>query len=120
MADRVLRTVLEGGSYFEAPRWHVLVRDMDAGLAVLSLLPEEWVGQPLAVHDAPTHHGRLSFAVRWHGERPALLWELEPHAGVERVTLTAPGLDPGWSTDELRGEALLGPITGTSEMRSFG
>jgi hypothetical protein len=22
MADRVLRTVLEGGSYFEAPRWH--------------------------------------------------------------------------------------------------
>ena len=25
----------------------------------------------------PTHYGTMSFAVRWHGDRPALLWELD-------------------------------------------
>ena len=74
----------------------------------------------LGVHDAPTHFGHLSYAVRWHGPRPALLWELKPHPGVGRVTLTAPGLDPGWSSTEFRGESLLGPETGAQEMRSFG
>jgi hypothetical protein len=67
------------------------------------------VGQNLEVHDAPTHHGLLSFAVRWHGDRPALLWDLRPHAGraPSAVRLTAPGLDPSWSTTEAKGEALL-------------
>ena len=87
---------------------------------MVSLLPDEWMGRSLGVHDAPTHHGLLSYAVRWHGERPALLWELQPHPGVERVTLTAPGLDPDWSSDELRGEALLAPVAGAPEMRSAG
>src|SRR3712207_8333250 len=50
-----------------------------------------------------------SFAVRWHGERPALLWELTPHDATTRLSITAPGLDPAWATSELRGEALLGP-----------
>jgi hypothetical protein len=99
---------------------NVLVREVEGGLALVSMLPDEWVGQPLEVHDAPTHHGRLSFAVRWHGERPAVLWELEPHAGVGQVTLTAPGLDAAWSSTELRGEALLSPVEGASELRSFG
>jgi len=44
----------------------------------------------------------LSFAVRWHGPRPALLWEAP--AGV---TLRAPSLDPGWSSHETAGETLL-------------
>ena len=65
-------------------------------------------------YEAPTHAGLLSYAVRWHGARPALLWELRPHAGVERVRLTAPGLDPSWTTEELRGEALLGPAEAVS------
>jgi hypothetical protein len=91
---------------------NLLVREVDDGLVLLSVLPDEWVGQPLEVHDAPTHHGRFSFAVRWHGERPALLWELQPHPGVERVTLTAPTLDESWSSTELRGEALLPPVAG--------
>jgi hypothetical protein len=99
---------------------NLLVREVDDGLALVSLLPDEWRGQSFAIHDAPTHHGRLSFAVRWHGERPALLWELQPHPGVERVRLTAPGLDPAWSTTDLRGEALLGPAADASTMTSFG
>ena len=46
------------------------------------------------MHDLPTAAGRLSFAIRWHGERPALLWELEPHEGIGPVLLTTPALDP--------------------------
>lgn len=94
----------------------LLVRDLlvretsDGGLAVCSLVPPDWLGQQLEVHDAPTHHGSLSFAVRWHGDRPALLWELVPHEGAAAVRITAPGLDPSWSTTELRGDALLAPV----------
>jgi hypothetical protein len=65
-------------------------------------LPPEWRGQGLEVHDAPTRAGRVSYAVRWHGARPALLWECE-----RPIRLRAPGLDPSWSTTEARGEALL-------------
>jgi hypothetical protein len=95
---------------------NLLVREVDGGLALCSMLPEGWVGQPLEVHDAPTHHGLLSFAIRYHGERPALLWDLRPHAasppGPARISV--PGLDPGWSTTELRGDALLGPAAATA------
>jgi hypothetical protein len=90
----------------------LLVRETDdgAGLALCSMLPDAWVGQGIEVHDAPTYLGRLSFAVRWHGERPALLWELEPHADVGGpVRITAPGLDPDWSSTDFRGETLLTP-----------
>ena len=60
----------------------------------------------------PTHAGELSYAVRWHGERPALLWELHPRPGGPAVRLTAPGLDPGWSTEASAGEALLAAPAG--------
>jgi hypothetical protein len=87
------------------------------GLALASAVPDHWLGQGWEVHDAPTAHGRLSYAIRWHGERPALLWELEAHPGgtggagePAPVRLTVPGLDPGWSTTLPRGEALLAPV----------
>jgi hypothetical protein len=57
----------------------------------------------------PTASGTLSYAIRWHGDRPALLWELEPWPGSPPVRLTC-GLDPGWSTQEPTGEALLAPV----------
>jgi hypothetical protein len=87
----------------------LLVRETpDGGLVLCSMLPDAWVGQGIEVHDAPTTYGLLSFAVRWHGDRPALLWELRPHADVARpITLTAPGLDPSWSSTDRRGETLL-------------
>lgn len=88
----------------------LLVREVDDGLAVASLLPDGWYGQGWEVHGAPTARGRVSYAVRWHGERPALLWEVQPGAGTEPPRLSAPGLDPAWSTTELRGEALLAPV----------
>ncbi len=87
------------------------VVERDGGLAVLPGVPDAWLGQPVEVHGLPTAHGLLSYALRWHGERPALLWELEPHAdnavaravaATSPLLITAPGLDPGWSTDEPR------------------
>ena len=45
---------------------------------------------------------RIDYAVRWHGERPAVLWDVTG----EPAELTAPLLDPGWSTVEAKGEVL--------------
>jgi hypothetical protein len=87
-----------------------LVREVAGGVALCSLVPDDWLGRSVEVHDAPTHHGRLSFAIRWHGDRPALLWELDPHPGVTAVSLCVPGLDPSWSSTALRGDALLAPV----------
>jgi hypothetical protein len=73
----------------------------------IDLLPsfgEEWLGQPIAVHRLPTIGGSLSFALRWHGARPALLWEVE---GDRSFTLTCSAIDASWSTSEQRGEVLL-------------
>jgi hypothetical protein len=90
--------------------------DDDKGIDLLPVVPTEWLGQPIEVHDLPTRHGRLSFAIRWHGERPALLWDLvgqaDPAIAAGRgpsasVTLRCSGLDPVWSSTEQRGEALL-------------
>jgi hypothetical protein len=83
----------------------LLVSEEDDGLVLCPLAPDGWQGRGLEAHGLPTPWGTLSFAVRWHGPRPALLWELE---GDGPVRLRAPGLDDGWSTDERRGEALLG------------
>jgi hypothetical protein len=95
----------------------LLVREVDGGLALCSMVPEGWLGQALEVAHAPTHHGVLSFAIRWHGDRPALLWELVPRDGQPPVRITVPGLDPTFVTTELRGEALLAPPVGAG---SFG
>ena len=84
----------------------VLVRETPAGgVALATIFPPEWAGQPLEVHDAPTHYGRVSYALRWHGDRPALLWQCERPG----VTLTVPGLDRSFSTSDPSGEALLAP-----------
>ncbi|MCB1031417.1 MAG: hypothetical protein KDA95_08755, partial [Acidimicrobiales bacterium] len=48
--------------------------------------------------------------IRWHGQRPALLWDLQPHDDLGPVTLRTPSLDPEWSTTELRGETLLAEV----------
>lgn len=82
----------------------LLVTEPAPGHAVLlPLLPDGWRGQPLEVDDAVLSGGvRLSFAVRWHGERPALLWE-----ATTPLRLTAPGLDPSFETTAAKGEVLL-------------
>jgi hypothetical protein len=66
-------------------------------------IPDAWMGRNFEVYDVPTGpSSSISFAVRWHGARPALLWE---QSGAVQV-LTAPSLDPAWSTADPTGEAL--------------
>ena len=80
-----------------------LVREHRAGrVDILPGFRTEWLGQHLAVHDVPLRSGLLSFALRWHGARPAVLWDAP--AGV---TLRAPALDPDWSSTTAVGEGLL-------------
>lgn len=88
----------------------ILVSERGDGLALLPVYPPTWYGAGVELHDAPTACGRLSFAIRWHGTRPALLWELDPHPDLDPVPLSIPGLDPTWSTTELRGDALLAEV----------
>jgi hypothetical protein len=71
-------------------------------VAILPTRPAAWLGTNLSAYDVPTAAGPVGFAVRWHGARPALLWE-----GPSGVTFTCPGLDPTWSSSTQRGEALL-------------
>jgi hypothetical protein len=74
----------------------------DELVLLASPVPAAWFGQPLEVHGAPLSTGSVSFAIRWHGERPALLWE-STHPGPIRC----PGLDPSWHGLGPKGEALL-------------
>ena len=80
-------------------------------LAVLPVVPDEWLGQGLELHEAATDFGRFGFAVRWHGDRPALLWELTPIDPERPFRLECPGLDPSWSSTAPKGEALLAART---------
>jgi hypothetical protein len=68
-------------------------------------VPQEWRGVNFECHRIPAgpEHD-VSYAVRWHGERPAILWEV---AGPPGLTLSAGGPDEPWSTADARGEALL-------------
>lgn len=84
-----------------------LVRERDGRLELLC--DPSAPGVNLEVLDAPTRLGLVSFALRWHGEYPALLWEVaDPVPGLE---LRAPVLAPGWSTSEPVGETLLRPTS---------
>ena len=110
--------LMVGGLFVRALlRLLVDVPDRGAGSAAPPALrlaahwPAAWLGQPVEVHDVPTRIGAVSWAVRWHGERPALLWDVVPHDpdGAAPV-VTAPGLDPAFAAGAWRGETLLAPM----------
>ncbi|MDQ1425618.1 MAG: hypothetical protein QOD72_3116 [Acidimicrobiaceae bacterium] len=73
-------------------------------IELLAGLPDAWFGQPVEVHDVPVGADRVGFALRWHGARPALLWDC---SAPRRLMCSR--LDASWSTDQARGEALLAP-----------
>ena len=82
----------------------------DPSVSLFAGFPSGWLGQAVEVHEAPSRFGPISCAVRWHGARPALLWDLQSPEGRSLpagLTLHAPALDPSWSTTVPRGEALL-------------
>lgn len=49
----------------------------------------------------------ISLAIRWHGERPAVIWEVEGPPGL----LLRSGADAEWTSVESSGEALWRPST---------
>ena len=68
-------------------------------------IPRLWLGANLECHRVaagPLH--TVSFGIRWHGEKPALLWDVSGPAGVK---LDAGICDPTWSSVESTGETLL-------------
>ncbi len=67
-------------------------------------------GRSIEVHRVPVFPGIVSVAVRWHGDRPALLWECRtwPDRAPVELVWTASGLDHDWVATGLSGEALLG------------
>ncbi len=84
------------------------------GPVLLPCWPAAWWGRSVEVHGVLTRWGRASFGLRWHGARPAVLWQIEadqrnPVDGAVPV-LTCPGLDPSWRGEGWSGEALLGEV----------
>lgn len=84
----------------------LLVTDGPEGPALLTAWDQTWAGQPIEAHHLPSAWGPTSFAVRWHGDRPALLWEVDSGGGDQPV-LTAVGIDPAWVGRGAEGEGLL-------------
>ena len=79
-----------------------LVKEAEGTIELVPGFRTAWLGQSIAAHEIPLRTGACSFAVRWHGARPALLWDVPPGSVVR-----APVLDPSWSSTEAVGETLL-------------
>ena len=78
----------------------------DRGALLPEGFPPAWLGANFEVYGVPVGpSSTVSYAVRWHGERPAVLWEV---TGAP-VELTAPALDPDWRVSASSGEALWPP-----------
>lgn len=80
-----------------------LVADRDDVIDLLPAVPPAWRGRAIEAMRIPVEGGSVSFGLRWHGPRPALLWQADTHP----VTLTASAIDPSFSTAEPSGETLL-------------
>ena len=66
-------------------------------------IPAMWHGESIEAHGIPTGaSSSISLAVRWHGARPAVLWEQDGGP----VTLSSPVVAPTWHSREPSGEAL--------------
>jgi len=72
-------------------------------------IPQPWWGAQFECHGLvadPRH--RMSYAIRWHGERPALLWEMSGEPGI----VIAGGVsNEQWHSTDMSGETLLAAPT---------
>ena len=114
LAGTVRRSVAFGGDSLDGVEalLDCLVTEAADHLVIAPFMPDEWIGAPVDARGLITRHGVLSFSVRWHGSRPALLWELAPAGGQDSSQTTVRcGLDQSWQSGAPAGEALLGPGT---------
>ncbi len=88
----------------------LVISDENTALLMPRGFPEAWLGIDFEAHGlAIGLASTLSFAIRWHGDRPAVLWEV---AGAP-MSLS----HDDWSTSQLTGEALWQPVPGSPDRR---
>jgi hypothetical protein len=74
--------------------------------------PAAWLGVDFEAHGlAIGLASTLSFAIRWHGDRPAVLWDISGPP--------MPLNHGDWSTGQLSGEALWPPVTTSVSLDPF-
>ena len=81
------------------------VRTGTWGTVIAQAAEAQIPGKNWEIYELPTMAGSASVAVRWHGENPALLWEVN---GID-PTLICEGFGDKWASSEPSGETLLGP-----------
>ena len=85
-----------------------LVAEAADHVVMAPALPAAWRGASADAVSIVTRHGTLSFSVRWHGSRPAVLWDLVPPTPrLLPPAVLRCGLDESWSAPASAGEALL-------------
>jgi hypothetical protein len=68
-------------------------------------IPQPWWGAPFEAHGLTADPYRtMSYAVRWHGARPAMLWEV---SGSPGLLLSGGDGNSSWQSTDASGEALL-------------
>ena len=68
-------------------------------------VPQPWLGVGFEAHGLPIGvDSTVSYAIRWHGERPAVLWEV---AGPPLPLTAGQWAGGSWASSEATGEALL-------------
>ncbi len=109
LAERVRSDdAMSRGSFVDAVERSLVAAGRRAGDILPGGLPPTWLGANFEVHGLPTSaRASVSFALRWHGDRPALLWE---QTGPP-VMLTATAIDAEWRSDAPAGETLLAAPT---------
>jgi hypothetical protein len=99
------------------PSWverHLVISDDRVARLMPESFPSSWLGVDFEAHGlAIGLASTLSFAIRWHGDRPAVLWEV--------TGAPMPLTYDTWTTGQLSGEALWPPVpmTGAAEPSSL-
>jgi hypothetical protein len=88
------------------PSWveaHLVTSDEFSADLLPGSFPAAWLGVDFEAHGlAIGLASSLSFAIRWHGDRPAVLWEVSgPPMPLHHAS---------WTTGQLSGEALWSPV----------
>lgn len=83
-----------------------LLADRGREIDILPALPESWRGKSIEVLRAPVQAGTFSYGIRWHGPRPALLWEFDTDLDAP-ISVRASAIDPDFVSTEPAGETLL-------------
>ena len=81
------------GTILMALRATVVAERADS-VALLPGFSERWLGRPIDVERLPVRAGRLSFSIRWHGARPALLWEARSERARASTAARSPSSRP--------------------------